>query len=734
MDRGQQETERILKSIEKRINHEYATAMREIEDELSVYFAKFEKKDETWRRWVASGERTKEEYQQWRIGQMAVGRRWADQKESIAKQLVETSKTSLGFVRKYSPEIYAENFNYSTYQVEHMAGINTPFTLYSKVSVNNLVEKNPDIAPPVGKKLAAEIAEGKAIKWNKQQVQSVMIQGILQGDSIPKLATRLATKVSDKNRKASIRNARTLATGVQNVGRVDSYKRAQDMGVDLEQMWMATMDNRTRHSHRWLDGEVRPVGEAFSNGCEYPADPKGDPAEIYNCRCSLRGVVKGLQPKARQYRDTSTVGGMSYDEWRNAKAKSQKITNPDEAARLAKQGYLDEYRGNTNGLNKNGEQIKYNWNISDKITGDRRERAIARNERTEELINQLSGEYNSYLTSVYSGTGKTHAAGYVDLVGEMHLSSTKQDTVLHEFAHSLASSDRVKMNMADDNEKAFMKELSKLYSNYNTDCDKNPLISISAYSSVNKDEFFAEAFAHAKAKQLGLGTPLGYGSDYTYSNKVLELTDKYFKKATYPTANIKSGIIKSTENEYQRYGRNKDTVINHTYIESGAYRKKFDNITDKPNVNRVIYQQSKEMLNHRSGTNFEDMCWIDASTGKIVAREIDQKVEKKIIYSEATKNAIRDTDNLVAVHTHPASMPPSIADFNSDFKHGYNTSLILGHDGTVYQYTAKEEVPEKLHELYVKKYVDKGYPEKQAQLKALDSIKKSYSIDYKEIE
>ena len=366
MDYGQQETERILKNIEKRINHEYAVAMREIEDELSVYFAKFEKKDETWRRWVANGERTKEEYQQWRIGQMAVGRRWADQKDAIARQLVDTSKTALSYVRKYSPEIYAENFNYSTYQVEHMAGINTPFTLWSKVSVNNLVEKNPDIAPPVGKKLAAEIAEGKAIKWNKQQLQSVMMQGILQGDSIPKLATRLATKMADKDRKASIRNARTLATGVQNVGRVDSYKRAQDMGVDLEQMWMATLDGRTRHSHRWLDGEVRPVGEQFSNGLEYPADPHGDASEVYNCRCSLRGVVKGLQPKARQYRDNSAVDGMSYDEWRNAKATSGKITAQDEAARIAKQNALKEYANGKNATphinNFTGEE-----NLSDKL-------------------------------------------------------------------------------------------------------------------------------------------------------------------------------------------------------------------------------------------------------------------------------------------------------------------------------------------------------------------------------
>lgn len=427
MDYGQQETERILKNIEKRINHEYAVAMREIEDELSSYFARFEKKDETWRRWVATGERTKEEYQQWRIGQMAVGRRWADQKDAIARQLVDTSKTALGYVRKYSPEIYAENFNYSTYQVEHMAGINTPFVLWSKESVNRIVEQSPDIAPPVGKKLAAQIAEGKAVKWNKQQLQSVMIQGILQGDSIPKLATRLATKMADKDRKASIRNARTISTGVQNAGRVDAYKRAEDIGVDLEQMWMATMDNRTRHSHRWLDGEVRPVGEAFSNGCEYPADPKGDPAEIYNCRCSLRGVVKGLQPKARQYRDTSAVGGMSYDEWRNAKATSGKITAQDEKSKNARQRELKKYAGTPNA--QNGEMNRREFIPSHEY------KTVAEN--TNRMLDTYGLRGSKWNGDIYVNKNyMTNSAQIDNNLGIVISEKSCQGTIVHELLHT----------------------------------------------------------------------------------------------------------------------------------------------------------------------------------------------------------------------------------------------------------------------------------------------------------
>lgn len=53
--------------------------------------------------------------------------------------------------------------------------------------------------------------------------------------------------------------------------------------------------------------------------------------------------------------------------------------------------------------------------------------------------------------------------------------------------------------------------------------------------------------------------------------------------------------------EYQRYGRNKGTQINNTYINSGEYRKKFDGITDNSSINRLLYSKAKEMLKHRSG-------------------------------------------------------------------------------------------------------------------------------------
>lgn len=343
-DRGQKETDKILSEVEERINKEYSQAIKGIEAELADYLRRFELKDKKWQEWVDDGTKTQAEYDQWRFGQLAVGRRWAEQKDAIAEELFKVNEKAKETYRSSASEIFAENVNFATYELERGAKINTSFTLYSKESVERLIKEDPDVLPPVGKNVAKEIAEGKAVRWNKQQLQSVMIQGILQGDSIPKLATRLANTVGDKNRKAAIRNARTMATAAQNAGRVNAYKRAESKGVEMEQMWLATMDNRTRHSHRWLDHEVRPVGEAFSNGCEYPGDPKGDPAEIYNCRCSLRGVVKGLERRSGQFRDDSKIDGMTYDEWRDAKPKSQDIQHQEKVGKAMEQKEAGKYR------------------------------------------------------------------------------------------------------------------------------------------------------------------------------------------------------------------------------------------------------------------------------------------------------------------------------------------------------------------------------------------------------
>jgi hypothetical protein len=185
--------------------------------------------------------------------------------------------------------------------------------------------------------------------------------------------------------------------------------------------------------------------------------------------------------------------------------------------------------------------------------------------------------------------------------------------------------------------------------------------------------------------------------------------------------------------EFQRYGRNKETTVDSSYISGGEYRRKFDSIIDNAAVSRILYSKAKEMLLHRSGTLFEDTYWFDGASGAVLASVLDETAEEQIGYTTAVARAIEGVVNLIAMHTHPNSMPPSIADFNSAFRHKYAVSIVICHDGSVYIYASAQEVPEYLYKLYVENFLRIGYTDKEAQLAALDKIKQSYDIDYCEV-
>lgn len=347
-DPAHDETDKIIKQMEKRINQEYAQAEKELQEKLDDYMRRFHIKDKKWREWVADGTKTKEEYKQWKTGQIAVGKRWEAMKQTIAEDMYHSDQIAKSIVKGYMPEVYALNFNYGTYEAEVGAHINTGFTLYNREAVERIMRDNPNLLPSPGKKVSQAIAEGKAVRWNKQVIQSAMMQGILQGESIPKLATRLADAVGETNRKAAIRNARTMATGAQNAGREDAYKRAEALGVDMMQEWRATLDMRTRHEHRQLDGQTRAVGEPFEVDGEkiaFPGDLSAPGYLVYNCRCTLLGRVKGLEPRARKYRDDSMIEGMSYEEWKASKVeKPNPILLQEEKGKAIAESYRRKYR------------------------------------------------------------------------------------------------------------------------------------------------------------------------------------------------------------------------------------------------------------------------------------------------------------------------------------------------------------------------------------------------------
>ena len=322
-DLGHKETDEALGKLERRIKKVYVQAYEETEAKLQDYLSRFATKDKIKQEQLRAGKITQDEYNYWRKGQVMIGKRWQEMVDSLAADYTNANRIAMSMVGDSLPGVYALNHNYGTFQVEKGSMVDTSYTLYDRSTVEMLIRDNPDLLPK------AKVNIPKDLRWNKQHVNNAVLQGILQGESNDKIASRLRT-VTNMNHAAAIRNARTMTTGAENAGRTDSYKRAAEMGIELEQEWLATLDGRTRDSHRALDGERIPLAKdkwhpaKFSNGCRYPGDPGGPPWEVYNCRCTLVVAIKGIDQSDAPR--NSKLGGMSYEEWKKGHSAHNKTT------------------------------------------------------------------------------------------------------------------------------------------------------------------------------------------------------------------------------------------------------------------------------------------------------------------------------------------------------------------------------------------------------------------------
>lgn len=310
LDYGNIKTDKELKRLERRLKREYQQAAKETEQKLQKYMQGFEKRDAEKLELVKAGKLSQKDYEQWRVGQIATGKRWTALRDELATDMTKTNEIAAGIINGKMPDIYAFNFNYGTYEVEKSALVDTSFTLYNRDAVNQIVKEDKHLLPKTS------VKKGKDIGYNKKQFQSHMMQGLLQGESIPKIAKRLPRAVGETNLNGAIRRARTMTTGVENSGRLDAYHRAEDLGIQGGKMWMATIDSRTRHTHAMMDGETVGIDDEFSNGLQYAGDESGEPEEVYNCRCRTQYVLKGFEREASDLTQRySDIGDMSYDEW-----------------------------------------------------------------------------------------------------------------------------------------------------------------------------------------------------------------------------------------------------------------------------------------------------------------------------------------------------------------------------------------------------------------------------------
>ena len=308
-DYGHEQTDKMLNKLERQIKREYGKAYVELQAKVEAYFEQFARLDKIKQEKVKQGKLSNAEYLEWRKNKMLTGKRWEEMRDTVAYDLTKANEIAAGLIAGSNIDVYALNANYALYEIEMGLHGGISLTLYDHKTVEKLFKEGAFFVPSVDLP--------KDMLWNRQKISSAILQGVMQGENIDKIAGRLAS-VTDMNASAAIRNARTYTTAAENGGRQDRYEEAEKMGIKMEKEWLATMDMRTRHAHRVLDGQRRPISDPFEVDGEkimYPADPTAAGYLVYNCRCTMKSVLKDYDKGVKRY----DLPNLTYEEWKNAK-------------------------------------------------------------------------------------------------------------------------------------------------------------------------------------------------------------------------------------------------------------------------------------------------------------------------------------------------------------------------------------------------------------------------------
>ena len=310
-------TDKALETLEKRIRKVYSEAQKDIEKKAKDFWDRHKVKDAMYRQQLKEGKITEADYQSWMRGQVFQGKQWDAKLQQIESTLAQANKDALEIINGGRIQVFATNANWAAYSIEHEAGMNFGFGVYDADAVTRLSRDDPDLLP------AKKLNVPKDKIWNKGNINRQISQGIIQGESLDRIAKRLRN-VTDMNKNQSLTNARTMMTGAQNAGRQESYVRAQKMGIELKQEWLATLDGHTRANHAALDGQMVDVGKPFKIGpftIAYPGDPHAHPSMVYGCRCTTIAHLVKYPHKGERYDNIAgkPIKDMTYQQWMKAK-------------------------------------------------------------------------------------------------------------------------------------------------------------------------------------------------------------------------------------------------------------------------------------------------------------------------------------------------------------------------------------------------------------------------------
>ncbi|MBE9438636.1 MULTISPECIES: phage head morphogenesis protein [Bacilli] len=295
--------DQLIKRAESELEILFSRRLKQIQQEIADMFEKYQSDDVhvTWTEFNKYNRLNKELI---RIGEM------------LTEDYREVAKT----IRQTQQNAYIEKFLMSLYLYEMASQTSMQFDVPTASVITKAIEQ-----PIKYIELTGTLKKHRSNVLKKIRIE--ITKGIVNGKGYTHIAKALRDDLGMSKAQAQ-RVARTEAGRAMSQAGLDSAKVAKDNGLSgMKKRWLATKDNRTRDTHRHLDGKAIDIDDNFhSSGCVGQA-PKlfvGDASakENINCRCKLLYYFDEDElPTVMRTKEEGVIPFMTYREWEKNKRK-----------------------------------------------------------------------------------------------------------------------------------------------------------------------------------------------------------------------------------------------------------------------------------------------------------------------------------------------------------------------------------------------------------------------------
>lgn len=300
LNRWQEEIRKLERADDTKMNREmfniYSDTLKQVKAKLKDYMANYE------------------DLPYWK--QMQTGQLVKLQDE-ITELLNSAYPKAVDVATNFKTDQLRKGYMGVFYHAESQEGVSLGFNGLNKDFVRSAVQE-----PVAGKKLSQRLYKRR--EQLAKRAQGAITTAVLQGKGYPYMA-RIISANTDANYRHAMRIARTEGGRMRSIGKQKAYEEAEEMGINMQKMWVSTLDSMTRSSHQHLDGQVVDIKDDFI-GLEgaRAKGPRlfGDPSEDVNCRCTTVTVVNGVKPALRRDNETGEIiPYKSYKDWAKDRVK-----------------------------------------------------------------------------------------------------------------------------------------------------------------------------------------------------------------------------------------------------------------------------------------------------------------------------------------------------------------------------------------------------------------------------